>query len=232
MRRLVSVASSIAIGLSAAANGMGAQSALLNLPDVSQHARAVQRIGITDITVDYHRPSIRGRKIFGGLQAYGVVWRAGADYNTTIEFSDSVTVEGRPLSKGVYGLHLIPGEASWVVIFSKNSTSWGSFTYDQAEDALRVDVKPRATDHQEVLRYDFDDPTPNSVVVTMRWENVAVPFKVEVNTPEIVARSLRNQIRGRAISEMESLGGNRKLLVGEQAERQRGPRRCGAVDHH
>jgi tetratricopeptide (TPR) repeat protein len=177
--------------------GVRAQSALLNLPDASQHARITQCVGITDITIDYHRPLVRGRKIFGGLQAYGQVWRAGANYNTTIEFSDPVTVEGQPLAKGVYGLHLIPGETSWVVIFSRNSTSWGSFTYDKAEDALRVTVKPQAIENHEALSYDFDDPKPASAVITMRWDRVAVPFKVEVNTPEIVRQSLRNQLRAR-----------------------------------
>jgi tetratricopeptide (TPR) repeat protein len=197
MRRYVAVAALLVTGLFVAVPFAQAQSALLNLPDASQHARVSQRIGITDITVDYHRPLVRGRKIFGGLQAYGQVWRAGANYNTTIEFSDPVTVEGQPLPKGVYGLHLIPGETSWVVIFSKNSTSWGSFTYDKAEDALRVTVKPQAVENHEALSYDFEDPEPNSALITMRWEKVAVPFKVEVNTPEIVQQSLRNQLRAR-----------------------------------
>ena len=197
MRRYAVVAALLVAGLFVGVTFVQAQSALLNLPDASQHARVTQRIGITDITIDYHRPLVRGRKIFGGLQAYGQVWRAGANYNTTIEFSDPVTVEGQPLAKGVYGLHLIPGETSWVVIFSKNSTSWGSFTYDPAEDALRVNVKPQAIENHEALSYDFDDPKPNSALITMRWERVAVPFKVEVNTPEIVRQSLRNQLRAR-----------------------------------
>lgn len=197
MRRYVAVAALMVTGLFVGVPGAQAQSALLNLPDASQHARIMQRIGLTDVTIDYHRPLVRGRKIFGGLQAYGQVWRAGANYNTTIEFSDPVTVEGQPLPKGVYGLHLIPGETSWVVVFSKNSTSWGSFTYDKAEDALRVTVKPQAIENHEALSYDFDDPRPNSALITMRWERVAVPFKVEVNTPEIVQQSLRNQLRAR-----------------------------------
>lgn len=174
-----------------------AQSALLTLPRSSQHSRTTQRIGITDITIDYHRPLVGGRKVFGGLHAYGQVWRAGANENTIIEFSDPVSIEGQPLAKGVYGLHMIPGETSWVVIFSKNATSWGSFSYDQAEDALRVTVKPQAIENEEALTYDFDNPKPDSAVVTMRWEKVAVPFRVEVNTPEIVEQSLRNQLRGR-----------------------------------
>jgi tetratricopeptide (TPR) repeat protein len=204
MRRHVAVAALMVAGLFVGVTGVHAQSALLNLPDASQQARVTQRIGVTDITIDYHRPLVRGRKIFGGLLAYGQVWRAGANYNTTIQFSDPVTVEGQPLAKGVYGLHLIPGESSWVVIFSKNSTSWGSFTYDKAEDALRVTVKPQTIENREALSYDFDDPSPNSALITMRWERVAVPFKVEVNTLEIVRQSLRNQLRGRAQFEWQA----------------------------
>jgi hypothetical protein len=198
MRRYVAIAALMAAGFFAGTENSEAQSAILNLPRVSQHARFTQRIGITDITLDYHRPLVAGRKIFGGLQAYGQVWRAGANENTVIEFSDPVTIEGQPLPKGVYGLHFIPGETSWVVIFSKNHTSWGSFTYDKNEDALRVTVTPQTIENHETLSYDFDDPKPSSVVITMRWEKVAIPFKVEVNTPEIVEQSLRNQLRARA----------------------------------
>jgi hypothetical protein len=224
MRRYAAVAVLTVTGWFAGVTFVQAQSALLNLPDASQHARVTQRLGITDITIDYHRPLVRGRKIFGGLQGYGQVWRAGANYNTTVEFSDPVTVEGQPLPKGVYGLHLIPGETSWVVIFSKNSTSWGSFTYDKAEDALRVTVKPQAVENHEALSYDFDDPRPDSAVITMRWERVAVPFKVEVNTSEIVQQSLRNQLRARpqfewqAWEEAASYLLNNKLSAEEAAK--------------
>jgi len=183
---------------------IAAQSAILTLPDVSQRARVMQRIGLTDITIDYHRPLVSGRKIFCGLEPYGEVWRAGANYNTTIEFTDPVSIEGQPLPKGIYGLHMIPGATSWVVIFSKNSTSWGSFTYDTAEDALRVTVKPLAIENHEALTYEFGVPTPRSVVISMRWEKVAVPFTVAVNTPELVAQSLRRQLRSRALSEWQA----------------------------
>ena len=174
------------------------QSAILDLPRQSQHAAVMQRIGITNITINYHRPLVNKRKIFGGLEAYGRVWRAGANENTTIEFSTPVTVEGKPLAKGTYGLHMIPSEKDWTIIFSNNSTSWGSFTYDEKEDALRVTVHPQAAEMRDALTYDFDDPTANSVTVTLRWEKVAVAFKVEANTPELVQASLRNQLRGRA----------------------------------
>lgn len=188
----------VTAGLLAGARGAAGQSAILNLPRASQHARVTQRVGLTDITVDYHRPLVGGRRIFGGLQAYGQVWRAGANENTTFEVSDAVAIDGHPLAKGLYGLHMIPGEHAWTVIFSRNATAWGSFTYDEAEDVLRVTVTPRAVEHREALTYDFDDPTPTSVGVTMRWATVAVPFTVTVDTPAITERSLRNQLRGRA----------------------------------
>lgn len=173
-----------------------AQSFVLDLPRPSQHALVTQRIGITDVTINYHRPVVNKRKVWGGLVPYGQVWRAGANENTTIEFTDPVTIEGKALAKGTYGLHMIPGENEWTVIFSRNSTSWGSFTYDQSEDALRVTVKPQAAEFHEALTYDFDDVNPDSSLVTLRWEKVAVPFKVGVNTHEIVAQDLHKQLRG------------------------------------
>lgn len=198
MRRRYVVALMVSATVLVGAVAAEAQSATLKLPDVSQHARFTQRIGLTDITIDYHRPLVNGRKIFGGLLAYGKVWRAGANENTIFEVTDAVTINGQPLPKGTYGLHMVPGESSWIVIFSKNSSSWGSFTYDQTEDALRVTVVPRTIENHEVLTYEFDDPQPNSVVVTMCWEKIAVPFRIEANTPQITEDRLRSQLRGRA----------------------------------
>ncbi len=181
-----------------------AQSALLDLPRASQRAQISQRIGVTNITIRYHRPLVKGRKMIGGIEPYGKVWRAGANENTTIEFGDAVTVEGKPLAKGNYGLHMIPGENEWTVIFSKNASSWGSFSYDQTEDALRVTVKPKAAELHDALTYEFDDLQPASTTVTMLWEKVAVPFKVEVNVNEAALASLHNQLRGRAQYEWQS----------------------------
>ena len=175
-----------------------AQSTILDLPRQSQHAVLMQRVGITDITISYHRPLVAGRKIWGGIVPYGQVWRAGANENTTIEFSDPVMIEGKPLDKGTYGLHMIPNPDEWTVIFSKNSTSWGSFTYDQKEDALRVNVKPRPADFQEALSYNFDELKPDSTVASLHWEKIAVPFKVAVSVNNVVEASLHNQLRGLA----------------------------------
>ncbi|MGC2446526.1 MAG: DUF2911 domain-containing protein [Candidatus Sulfotelmatobacter sp.] len=185
----------LATGVAQAQTATG-ETVMLNLPRASQHALVSQRIGITDITINYHRPLANGRQIWGKVVPYGQVWRAGANENTTITFTDTVTIEGQALDKGTYGLHMIPGENQWTVIFSKTATAWGSFTYNQEEDALRVTVKPQATDPYNALAYDFDDVKPDSAVVTMRWDKVAVPFKVQVNVNEIVTASVRTQIRG------------------------------------
>jgi len=186
------------IGVLFVASMCQAQSAVLNIPRQSQHSVLTQRIGITDITINYHRPLVNGRKIWGDLVPYGQVWRAGANENTTIAFSDPVTIEGQPLDKGVYGLHMIPGENEWTVIFSRNSTSWGSFTYKQEEDALRVAVRPQPADMHNALTYDFDKLTPTSAVLELQWEKVAVPFKVDVDVNKIVEASLHQQLRGLA----------------------------------
>ena len=175
------------------------------MPDVSQLAVNKQRVGLTDITITYHRPLVNGRKIWGGLVPLGEVWRAGANENTTIEFSDPVSVEGKPLAKGIYGLHMIPTADSWTVIFSKMSSAWGSYTYKQEEDALRVTVKPRPTEMEEALEFEFEDLKPDSATVTMKWEKIAVPFKVAINDAEATVANIRNQMRGRAQYEWESL---------------------------
>jgi tetratricopeptide (TPR) repeat protein len=173
----------------------GGQAVELRLPTLSQRAISTQRIGLTDITVNYCRPMVNGREIWGKAVPYGKVWRSGANENTTISFTDDVSVEGHALPAGTYGLHTIPAADQWTIIFSKNSTSWGSFSYDEKEDALRVTVKPRAAEFVEALAYSFDDPKPGSVAVTLRWEKLAVPFQVSADENAIVLRSIQNQLR-------------------------------------
>ena len=169
----------------------------LKLPDTSQAAEVKQRIALTDITVNYHRPLVNGRKIWGGLVPYGKVWRAGANENTTIEFSDPVSVEGKPLDKGTYGLHMIPNPDSWTVIFSKTNTGWGSYSYDQKDDALRVNVKPKPLDQpEEALEFEFEDLKPDSTAVTLKWEKLAVPFTVSVSDANQTLQNIRAQMKG------------------------------------
>lgn len=196
VRLLAVLATGCMLVATAAAQTATGETQMLNLPRASQHALLTQRIGITDITINYHRPLANGREIWGKVVPYDRVWRAGANENTTITFTDPVTIEGQPLDKGTYGLHMIPGKDEWTVIFSKMSTAWGSFSYKEDEDALRVKVKPQPTEMHDALAYDFDNLKPDSALITMRWEKVAVPFKVAVNVNDVVMASLHKQMRG------------------------------------
>ena len=114
-------------------------------------------------------------------------------------------MEGQPLAKGIYGLHMIPTADSWTVIFSKMSSAWGSYTYKQEEDALRVNVKPRPIEMEEALEYKFEELKPDSATVMLKWEKLAVPFKVAINDAEATVANIRNQMRGRAQYEWQSL---------------------------
>jgi len=173
----------------------GSQATELTLPRVSQHGEVEQTIGLTTVTINYTRPLAGGREIMGKVVPYGKVWRAGANENTTIAFSEDVMVEGKPLAAGRYGLHMIPDKEQWTIIFSKNSTSWGSFSYDEKEDALRVAVKPKPAEMVEALTYTFDDVKEDSAAATLRWDKTAVPFRVATDVKTITMKSIRNQLR-------------------------------------
>lgn len=177
------------------AGAVSAQSFVLDLPLRSQAAEVSQRIGVTDIAIKYSRPLVNNRKIWDGLVPYGKVWRTGANTNTTISFSDPVMIEGKPLARGTYGLHAIPTAGEWTIIFSKNSTSWGSFTYDEKEDALRVSVKPQPSEMHNALIFEFDELQTDSATVKLKWEKIEVPFEITVDVHERVRESLQKQLR-------------------------------------
>jgi hypothetical protein len=181
------------LSLSATAYGQ----ASLTLPEASPAASVSQTIGITNVTVAYHRPAVAGRPIWGKLVPYGEMWRAGANENTTITFSSDVKIGGKPVKAGTYGLHMLPTAKDWTVALSTMSLAWGSFSYDAKEDAVRTTVtpKPIAT-HEERLSYRFDDPTDTKATLVMSWEKLSVPVTIEVETPKIVMASVRQQLRG------------------------------------
>ena len=166
----------------------------LKKPEASQEAMVMQRIGLTDITISYHSPLTKGRSIWGSLVPYDEVWRAGANENTTISFTTDVKIEGKLLSAGTYGLHMIPTSGTWTIIFNKNAKAWGSFFYNEKEDALRVTVTPHPAPMQEWLSYAFTDPQPKSVVAELHWEKLAVPVKIDVDVPETVVQSMRSEL--------------------------------------
>jgi len=168
----------------------------LNLPQASPAASVKQEIGLTDITIDYHRPAVNKRKVWGDLVPYGQTWRAGANENTTITFSSPATVGGKTLPAGTYGLHMLPNEKDWSVMLSSVASAWGSFSYDEKEDVVRFTVAPKPADFEERLEYRFENPTENSVDVVMQWEKLTVSFPITVDTNAVVMASLKAQLRG------------------------------------
>jgi hypothetical protein len=168
-------------------------SALPNGP--SKKAVVSEQIGLVQVSITYHRPSVNGRegKIWGELVHKGFIkqgfgtdnpapWRAGANENTIIEFENDVKIEGQGLAKGKYSLFVAYEAAESVVIFSKKTDGWGSYFYDEKDDALRVKIKPQTLEKSvEWLKYDFLNQTPNSAIIALSWEKLSFPFKVEVD---------------------------------------------------
>jgi hypothetical protein len=168
----------------------------LQLPQASPEASVSQTVGLTDVTINYHRPAVNKRTVWGDLVPYGQVWRAGANENTTIEFSSPVTIGGKSIPAGTYGLHMLPNEKDWSVMLSSTSTAWGSFSYDEKEDVVRFTAAPKPSDFEERLEYRFENPTENSVDVVMAWEKLSVSFPITVDTNAVVMASLQKQLRG------------------------------------
>lgn len=162
-----------------------------NTPRPSPKATITQEIGLTDMTIVYSRPGVKGRQVWGTLVPYDKVWRTGANEATTFAVTDDVRINGQLLPKGKYSLHTIPGKEEWILIFNKTADQWGSFSYDAAQDALRVKVKPEATNFREWLSFDVPDVSTDSAKVVIRWDKIAVPFTVTTNTSEKVLASAR-----------------------------------------
>ena len=183
---------------------------LTTLPNGGNKKASVsERIGITDVTIHYDRPGVKGRegKIWNNLVHVGykdlgfgtskaAPWRAGANENTTITFSTDVKVEGQPLKAGTYGFSIAMGNDDATLIFSNNASSWGSFFYDPKEDALRVPVKTIAlNENVEWLKYEFMNETDNSAVIALMWEKLKIPFKVEVDYVRTQMESYRRELK-------------------------------------
>ena len=168
----------------------------LTTPQASQKASISQRIGLTDIEVIYHRPTVNNRVVWGGIVPYDQVWRAGANENTTISFSTDVMVENKKVTAGTYGLHMIPTKNTWTIILSKDNAAWGSFFYNEKNDAVRFTVTPATNDFQEWLSYSFDQLSAKATTLTLKWEKLSVPIKVEVDVNETVIASMEKELTG------------------------------------
>jgi hypothetical protein len=140
---------------------------------VSKNGRASGTIDGVEVTLEYGRPNVKGRTVWGDLVPFGKVWRSGANEATTITFSRDAMIQGEVLSAGTYALFTIPSADTWTVIFNKTADQWGAFNHDVGQDALRVTVQPRTGDMVESLDFQVGDSA-----VTMHWEELVVPFEV------------------------------------------------------
>ena len=174
----------------------------------NQKSEVTQYMGLVKVIIAYSSPDVAGREIWGKLVPYGLnnlnfgkssaqnpsPWRAGANENTTITFSHDVEVEGKAIKAGVYGLHMIPGQEEWVIIFSSNAGAWGSFSYLPSEEVLRVPVKAAPCEFNEFLTYEFTDRLQNSATARLKWEKLSVPFKITVpNGDNLYVLKLREE---------------------------------------
>ena len=150
---------------------------------ISPKAAVMQTVGFTNVTIDYGRPGVKGRTIWGGLVPYNVVWRAGANEATKITFTSDVKINGKKLKAGSYGFFTIPTTKNWTIIFNKVADQWGAFEYNDVEDALRVEVTPEKENNcwQEWLAYSITKTSDNTAVVRLEWEKLKVPFTIEVD---------------------------------------------------
>jgi len=187
-----------------AAGAAVAQPQQVDFPRPSPNASVSQLVGITDIAIHYSRPGVKNRKIWGGLVPYGEVWRTGANENTTIEFSTPVKIGGHELPAGLYGLQTIPTASDWTVIFSKDAQAWGAFSYKPENDALRIQATPRPAEMQERMDFEVTDLSDTSATVVLRWEKLAVPFTIEVDTPKLVMARASSRVGWRALNQAAS----------------------------
>ena len=162
-------------------------------PQKSPKASVMQRVGAdTDIVIDYSRPAVKGRKIWGDLVPYGMYpgnkyskekpfpWRAGANQNTTIEFNHDLKIEGQKIAAGKYGIHMLVSEKNVEIMFNKANDAWGSYSYNADENALVVTVTQVKAGDTEWLEYGFDNLSDNSATAYLQWEKIKIPFKIEL----------------------------------------------------
>ncbi|MCK8479713.1 DUF2911 domain-containing protein [Psychroserpens algicola] len=184
--------------------------AQLNTPRGSQQATVVQRIGVSDVSITYSRPSVKEREIWGKVVPYGMnnlgfgtstaaPWRAGANENTTITFSHDAKVEGKPIKAGTYGLHLeVKADGTATLILSKDADAWGSYFYNENNDALRATINTVSVPHHELLTFEFNNVQANSATASLVWEKKAFPFEVSFDVTEIVLQDFRKTSKGQA----------------------------------
>jgi hypothetical protein len=166
-------------------------------PQPSSGQTIIQDFGLGKITLTYSRPNVKGRKIFGGMEPMGVVWRNGANAATRIKFTDAVKIEGKDLPAGEYGLFSIPGKNEWTVIFNKIADQWGAYEYKESDDVLRIQVKTTSLkDKVETLTMQFSAVSETSAQLNMMWENSAYSINITTSIDEKVMANITEAMKG------------------------------------
>ncbi len=181
----------------------GISTAQISIPQASPISKVDQTVGLTQITVDYHRPSAKGRAVYGELVPYGKNWRTGANENTTITFSQDVVIEGKPLAKGTYALYSTPKADSWDIIFYKDTSNWGlPEEWSEAKVALKTSAKPESLNRLvETFTISFNNVTTESANLELSWEKTLVSIKIEVPTQKIVLKKIEDTMNGPSANE-------------------------------
>jgi hypothetical protein len=175
--------------------GMTAVAQQLQMPQASPSAKISQKVGLTDVIVDYSRPSTKGRKIFGELVPFGQVWRTGANGATVLTFSTEVSIGGTKVPAGSYALYSIPGKSSWTMILSKDTKLWGAIGYDAKDDLLRFEASPAKTSRMyDSFEISFNKLTDNSADLSIKWEQTRVTFSIQTDVDPIVMADIKKQV--------------------------------------
>jgi len=194
MKTTLKVALSIALAICMNSE-MKAQG--IKMPQPSSGQTIIQDFGLGTITVKYARPNTKGRKVFGELEPYGSVWRTGANNATVISFTEDVTFEGQPVPAGEYALFTIPGKSEWTVILNKGTKQWGAYEYKEAEDFLRVKVKPTVLkDKAETFTIEFANVFPTKGQLQLSWDNTAVAVNLTTDIDTKVMASIEEAMKG------------------------------------
>ena len=194
------------------------QAAEVRLPQASPAASVKTALGVTDVVIDYHRPAVKGRKVWGALVPFGEVWRLGANEATTISFSTPVRVEGHDVPAGKYALFAVPGQGSWTLILNKQADQWGAYDYKKEQDLLRFDVKPYTGPVTEWMLFTITPDGANAVMVEMAWETLRVPFRIETDVQKAVWQSLDNALAAKPDAQLYIQAANYALSENERLD--------------
>jgi hypothetical protein len=165
------------------------------MPQASPSSKIIQKVGLTDVTVDFSRPSTKGRKIFGELVPFGQVWRTGANGATVLTFSTEVSISGTKVPAGSYALYSIPGKSTWTMILSKNTKLWGAIGYEAKDDVLRFNATPAKTSRMyDSFEIGFSNLTDTSADLSIKWEQTRVEFTIQTEVDPIVMADIKKQV--------------------------------------